>query len=406
MSSSSSATSAPLRPGVAFILVIAALDVMSMGLVIPVLPKLIVEVTGSDADAGWWMGVMMALWAAMQFVFSPLIGCLSDRYGRRPVILISAAGLAADWVLMALAPNLWWLVVGRMLGGITSSSFTAVFAYMADITPPEGRARAYGLVGAAFSAGFVLGPALGGILGASDPRLPFWIAAGLSGLAFLWGLFVLPESLPPARRAPFNIRRANPFGALRLLAGAGLPRLASVNFLVYFVHHLFGVVFVLYAARRYGWGTFEVGLLLAFAGALDVVVQSAIVGPLSRRFGERTTMLIGLVGGAAGVACMGLAPSGAWLTAAIVLNATWGLAMPTTQALMTSLVSEREQGRLQGANNSVGAIAGVASPLLFGSVYGATAADWPGAVFLGAALLLLVAAAIGLKVAARATASA
>lgn len=402
MSPSPSAPSAQLRPGVAFILAIAVLDVMSMGLVMPVLPKLIVELTGSDANAGWWMGIMTALWAAMQFVFSPLIGSLSDRYGRRPVILVSAAGLAADWVLMALAPNLWWLVLGRLIGGITSSSFTAVFAYMADITPPEGRARAYGLVGAAFSAGFVLGPALGGILGESDPRLPFWVAAGLSGVAFLWGLLVLPESLPRERRAPFNARRANPFGALRLLSGPGLPRLASVNFLVYFVHHLFGVVFVLYAARRYGWGTFEVGLLLAFAGALDVVVQSAIVGPVSRRLGERTTMLIGLVGGAAGVAAMGLAPTGPWLIAATVLNASWGLAMPTTQALMTSLVSEREQGRLQGANNSVGAIAGIASPLLFGWAYGATAASVPGAVFFVAAALLLVAAAVGLKVAARA----
>lgn len=402
MSPSSPATSASLRPGVAFILVIAALDVMSMGLVIPVLPKLIVELTGSDQHAGWWMGVMVALWAAMQFIFSPLIGSLSDRYGRRPVILVSAAGLAADWVLMALAPNLWWLVVGRILGGITSSSFTAVFAYMADITPPEGRARAYGLVGAAFSAGFVLGPALGGVLGQGDPRLPFWIAAGLSGLAFLWGLLVLPESLDPAKRTRFNIRRANPFGALRMLSGRGLPRLAGINFLVYFAHHLFGVVFVLYAGRRYGWGTFEVGLLLAFAGALDVVVQSAIVGPLSRRFGERATMLAGLLFGAAGVAAMGLAPSAPWLIAATVLNAAWGLAMPTTQALMTSLVSEREQGRLQGANNSVGAIAGVASPLLFGWLYGLTAASAPGAVFFGAAALLLLAAAIGLKVAARA----
>ena len=402
MSSLSMAPSAVLRPGVAFILVVAALDVMSMGLVMPVLPKLVVQLTGSEADAGWWTGVMVAVWAAAQFVCSPLIGCLSDRYGRRAVILVSTAGLAADWALMALAPNLWWLVLGRLIGGVTSSSFTAVFAYMADITPPEGRARAYGMIGAAFSAGFVLGPALGGLLGHADPRLPFWIAAGLSGLAFLWGLLVLPESLPAERRTAFDIRRANPFGALRMLSQPGLTRLASVNFLVVFAHYLFATVFVLYAARRFGWGPFEVGMLLALAGALDVVVQSRIVGPLSNRFGERRAMLAGLLFGAAGTAAMGLAPSAPFLVAATVLNAAWGLAMPTGQALMTSLVSEREQGRLQGAVNGVGALAGVAAPLAFGWIYGLTATSAPGTVFLAGGALLLLAAAIGRGAAARA----
>ena len=181
------------RPAIAFVLVTAALDVMAMGLVIPVLPILIEEFAGSASTAGWWNGVMVALWALMQFVFSPIIGSLSDRFGRRPVILISIFGLAVDWVLMALAPNLWWLAVGRIIGGITSSSFTAVYAYLADIIPPEGRAKAYGLVGAAFSAGFIAGPALGGVLGEWGPRTPFWVAAALSALAFLYGLFVLPE---------------------------------------------------------------------------------------------------------------------------------------------------------------------------------------------------------------------
>lgn len=406
MSSHFPTARAGLKPGVAFILVVAALDVMSMGLVMPVLPKLIVELTGSDADAGWWTGVMVALWAGMQFLVSPLIGALSDRFGRRPVVLLSTLGLAADWALMALAPNLWWLAVGRLLGGATSSSFTAVFAYMADITPPGERARAYGLVGAAFSAGFVLGPALGGMLGHSDPRLPFWVAAALSGLAFLWGLLVLPESLPRERRAPFSLRRASPFGALYMLSRPGLARLATVNFLVYFAHHLFSSVFVLYVARRYGWDTWDIGLVLALAGALDIVVQSTIVGPMSKRIGERGTMLTGLVCGAFGIACMGLAPTGAWFVAAIVLNATWGLAMPTTQALMTSRVAETEQGQLQGANNSVGAVAGILSPIAFGWAYGMTVDTFPGAAFVAAACLLFIAAAIGRGVAARAAAAA
>jgi multidrug resistance protein len=203
-------------PAIAFIFVTAVLDVMAMGIVIPVLPALVEEFTGSNASAGIYNGLFVTLWAGMQFVFSPIIGSLSDRFGRRPVILISAAGLAADFALMALAPNLWWLAAARILGGITSSSFTTVFAYMADITEPEKRARAYGLIGAAFSAGFVAGPLIGGVLGEFGPRIPFWAAAGLSSLAFLYGLFVLPESLSPDKRMAFSWRRANPFGALRL----------------------------------------------------------------------------------------------------------------------------------------------------------------------------------------------
>jgi DHA1 family tetracycline resistance protein-like MFS transporter len=240
------------RAAIAFILVTAALDIIAMGLIIPVLPPLIEQFVGSNAQAGIINGVFVALWALMQFVASPVIGSLSDQIGRRPVILLSAAGLAADYVLMALAPNLWWLAVGRIIAGITSSSFTTVFAYMADITLPEQRARAYGLIGAAFSAGFVAGPALGGVLGEISPRAPFWAAAA-SGLAFVYGLFVLPESLAPEKRMPFAWSRASPVGALKLLrTHAELAGLAVVNFLLYFAHHVFSAVFVLYAGARYG----------------------------------------------------------------------------------------------------------------------------------------------------------
>lgn len=391
------------QPALAFIFVTAVLDIMAMGLVVPVLPSLIEEFAGSNAAAGLWNGVMVALWAGMQFIFSPIIGSLSDRYGRRPTILISTAGLAADWMLMALAPNLWWLAVGRIIGGITSSSFTAVFAYMADITEPDKRARAYGLIGAAFSAGFVAGPALGGVLGEWGPRVPFWAAAGMSGLAFLYGLFVLPESLPEDRRMPFSWARANPFGALRLLRShPELSGLAVVNFLIYFAHHVFSAVFVLYAAARYGWGAFEVGILFAMVGALDMVVQGVLVGPAAQRFGDRKVMVFGLTLGAVGITCMGLAPSGWLFTLAMFPNALWGLAMPTLQSLMTRRVSEREQGQLQGANNSVASIAGIASPLFFGWVYEMSAADAPGLSFLIAAAVLLAGAAIGALVAKRA----
>lgn len=367
------------RAAIAFILVTAVLDIVAMGIVIPVLPHLIEEFVGSNARAGLLNGVFVALWAGMQFLASPVIGSLSDQYGRRPVILLSCAGLAADYVLMALAPNLWWLAVGRLVAGVTSSSFTTIYAYMADITEPEKRARAYGLIGAAFSGGFVLGPVLGGFLGEFGPRVPFWVAGALSGVAFLYGLFILPESLPLEKRMPFSWRRANPVGAMILLKRhAELAGLAVVNFLLYFAHHVFSAVFVLYAGLRYGWGPWQVGALLAMVGVLDMIVQGVLVGPASKRFGDRVTMIFGLCGGAVGIALMGWAPTGVAFIVAMFPNALWGLAMPTLQSLMTRRVGESEQGQLQGANMSVASIAGVASPLFFGWIYSVSVGEGGG----------------------------
>lgn len=386
----------PFRPGVAFVLVTAFLDVMAMGLVIPVLPQLIEDFAGSNAAAGLWNGLLVALWATMQFLCSPLIGALSDRYGRRPVLLVSTVGLALDWALMALAPNLWWLAVGRMIGGITSSSFTAVFAYMADITEPQARAKAFGLVGAAFSAGFIAGPALGGVLGEWGPRVPFWAAAGLSALAFLYGLLVLPESLPADRRMAFSWARANPLGSLRLLRShPELSGLAIVNFLLYFAHHVFSAVYVLYAGHRYGLGSFEVGLMLAFAGLAEMLVQGVVVGRVTARLGDRRTMVLGLLFGASGLYAMAVAPDAWTFAAALIPNALWALAMPTMMSLMSGRVSEREQGQLQGANNSVASIAGAVSPLFFGWVYGLSAATNAGLSFLVSGSILLAAAIAG-----------
>ena len=364
------------RAALAFIFVTAVLDIVAMGIIIPVLPVLIEDFVGSNARAGIINGVFVALWAAMQFICSPIIGSLSDQYGRRPVILISCAGLSLDYVLMAVAPDLWWLALGRIIAGITSSSFTTVYAYMADITAPENRARAYGLIGAAFSAGFVLGPVLGGFLGEFGPRVPFWFAAALSAVAFFYGLLVLPESLPVEKRMTFSWKRANPVGALILLKRhTELSGLAVVNFLLYFAHHVFSAVFVLYAAYRYSWGPREVGLLLALVGVLDMLVQGVLVGPVVKRLGDRMTMVLGLVGGTVGIAAMGWAPDGLMFMLAMLPNALWGLAMPTLQSLMTRRVGEDEQGQLQGANMSVASIAGVMSPLFFGWVYSFSVGD-------------------------------
>lgn len=393
------------KAAIAFILVTAALDIIAMGIVMPVLPPLIEEFSGSNARAGIINGVFVALWAVMQFIASPVIGAWSDQVGRRPVILISTAGLAADYVLMALAPDLWWLALGRIIAGVTSASFTTVYAYMADITPPEQRARAYGLIGAAFAGGFIAGPLLGGVLGEWSPRAPFWFAGALSALAFLYGWLVLPESLAAENRMAFTWRRANPFGALRLLRShAELSGLAIVNFLLYFAHHVFSAVFVLYAGQRYGWSALQVGLVLAFAGALDMLVQGALVGPVAKRLGDRATMVLGLAGGALGIASMGLAPTGLLFALTMIPNALWGLAMPTLQALMTRRVSESEQGQLQGANMSVASIAGVISPLFFGWIYSISSGHDAAIPFIGtslliAAIVLLAAAIIGWRVA-------
>jgi DHA1 family tetracycline resistance protein-like MFS transporter len=386
------------RPAIAFIFVTGVLDVMAMGLVIPVLPALVEQFAGSRSAAGLWNGALIALWGGMQFLCSPVIGSLSDRYGRRPVILFSTAGLAIDWMLMALAPNLWWLAAGRLIGGVTSSSFTAIYAYMADITTPEQRARAYGLVGAAFSLGFVAGPALGGVLGAWGPRVPFWAASALSALACLYGWLVLPESLPADCRMAFAWARANPLGSLRLLRlRAGLTGLALVTLLLHFAHHVFSVVYVLYARHRYGLGPFEVGLMLALAGALDMAMQGWAVGRVVERLGDRATLVVGLAGGTLGLVAVGLAPTPELFALALIPNALWGLAMPTLLSLMTRRVSEREQGQLQGANNSVASIAGVASPLFFGWVY-SLSVSLPGASFLIAAAILATGAVIAFQV--------
>lgn len=400
----------PRHAAIAFIFVTAVLDVMAMGIVIPVLPTLIEQFAGSTERAGSLNGLFVGLWALMQFVASPIIGSLSDRYGRRPVILLSTVGLAADYVLMALAPNLWWLALGRIIAGITSASFTTTFAYMADVTPPAERSRAYGLLGAAFSGGFVAGPLLGGVLGEVSPRAPFWAAGTLSAVAFLYGLLVLPESLARDNRMAFSWRRANPLGALALLrTNAALTSLAVVSFFLNFAHHVFSAVFVLYAAHRYGWSAWHVGSLLALVGALDMVMQGLVVGPVVKRYGDPATMVFGLFAGCAGIAAMGLAPNGIWFVASMLPNALWGLAMPTLQALMTKHVSEAEQGQLQGANMSVASIAGIVAPLFFGSVYGMSVGaqprfPHPGTPFFLAALVLLIAALLGWRAARKAAA--
>jgi len=394
------------RAALAFIFVTVVLDVLALGVIIPVLPRLVEGfVSGDTALAAKIYGLFGGVWALMQFFFSPLFGALSDRFGRRPVILASNFGLGLDYIVMALAPSLGWLFAGRVISGITGASISTAWAYIADVTPPEKRAAGYGLIGSAFGLGFVLGPAAGGILGGISPRLPFWVAAALTLTNAMYGLFVLPESLPKDKRAGFKLSRANPLGALRLLRSRPqLMGLASLNFLYWVAHHSLTSVFVLYAGYRYGWGTKTVGLTLAFVGVASVVVQGGLVRPFVKRFGERAGILTGLSFGAIGFAIYGLAPTAHAFWAGIPVFAMMGLFGPSLQGLMTQRVGPSEQGRLQGANTSIMGITGVFAPSMFALVFASfigprAGLHLPGAPFLLASALLAAGVLIAYRVA-------
>ena len=389
---------APRRAALAFIFVSLILDIVAFGIVIPVLPQLIKGFVGGDTQrAAHWYGIFGTTWAAMQFLCSPLLGALSDRFGRRPVLLLSITGLGLDYLLMALAPSLTWLFVGRVLSGMTAAGFATATAYIADVTPPERRAASFGLVGAAWGFGFIIGPALGGILGASNPRLPFFVAGGIALLNALYGLVVLPESLPPERRAPFRWTRANPLGALTLLrAHRELIGLASASLFYAIGHTVFSSVFVLWAGYQLGWDARQVGYALAMVGVLNVVVQGGIVRPLVQRLGERRAIAIGATAGAAGFFLYGIATSelAFWLGALVYCPA--GLFNPSLLGLISRRVGPSEQGQVQGANSSLTGIAGMIGPALFTAAFSSAiapggAVHLPGIPFLIAAALFAAA---------------
>ena len=403
--SESIAGATPLRgAAVAFIFVTVLLDTLALGVIIPILPKLIESFVNNDtANAARIFGLFGTVWALMQFFFSPIAGALSDRFGRRPVVLLSNFGLALDYVVMALAPSLTWLFVGRVISGITSASISTAFAYITDLTAPEKRAAVFGKIGVAFGAGFILGPALGGLLGGIEPRLPFWVAAGLSFANGLYGLLILPESLPRDRRSPFRWKSANPVGALHLLrADRVLAGLSIANFFGQLAHVVLPSTFVLYATYRYGWGTTTVGATLALVGICSMVVQGTAIGPIVKRFGERRALLLGLACGAAGFLIFGAAPTGALFWLGIPVMALWGLAGAATQALLTRLVSPDHQGQLQGATSSVQSVSQLVGPFLFTLTFayfiGSDAPlQLPGAPFLLASVLLLLALAVAAR---------
>ena len=395
----------PRQAAFVFILVTVLLDMLALGMIVPILPRLVIDfVDGNHALAADVYGWFGSVWALMQFLFSPVQGSLSDRFGRRPVILASNIGLGLDYILMALAPSLVWLFVGRVISGMTAASFSVANAYIADVTPPELRAARYGMIGAAFGAGFIIGPALGGLLGSDDPRLPFWVAAGFSLVNAAYGVLVLPESLPLSKRAPFSWRRANPLGSLTLLRShRELFGLASASFLNSLAHAALPSVTVLYMTFRYGWDARMIGFSMTFIGACALVVQGGLIGRFVAHFGDRAALITGLAFGVAGFAAFGLAWTGTLFWIGIPILALWELGGAAIQALMTKRVSAHEQGQLQGANASLMGIANMIGPIFFTVTYAraitSSFGPWlSGAPFLLAAAFLTAAMIIGARV--------
>ncbi|HKP95401.1 MAG TPA: TCR/Tet family MFS transporter [Fibrobacteria bacterium] len=398
------------KAALAFIFVTVVLDMLALGITIPVLPKLILEFKGRDsAQAAAVFGAFGTLFAAMQFFFAPVLGAVSDRFGRRPAILFSNFGLGLDYILMALAPSLAWLFVGRAISGICAASFSIPSAYIADVTTPEKRAAGYGLMGAAFGLGFVIGPAFGGLLGDMDPRLPFWVAAGLSLANALYGLFILPESLPPEKRAAFGWARANPAGSFLLLRKYPEVRIvAVVAFFSYLAHEVLPSMWVLYTDYRYHWSAKTVGLTLAVVGVFSALVQGGLIRKGVAYLGERRALLLGLFCGAAGFAVYGLAPTPAIFFLGIPFGALWGFAGPSAQAIMSQRVDPTEQGRLQGALAGLRGVSGMIGPAVFTAVFAwsigpGAPRPMPGAPFLLAAILLSASLLIAFSAAGRPT---
>lgn len=360
-------SSAPARqPAVGFIFVTLVLSVVGFGLLIPVLPALVKEFQGgSVSDGAHAYGWIISTYALMQFVGAPIMGSLSDRFGRRRIILIATAGSAIDYVIMALSPTLAWLFIARIIAGFTAGVLSTANAYIADVTPPEKRAQSFGLLGAAFGIGFVIGPVLGGFLGHYDLRLPFWVAAGCSTLNWLWGYFVLPESLKPENRRAFEWKRANPIGAL--LALGHLPAvlaLAGSYFIIMLAQTIMQSTWALYTDARYHWGPLQVGLSLMTAGVLSGLVQATLVKKIVPRIGEARAVVIGLTISILSMLGYGLATEGWMIYLIIFFGAFAGLSGPALQSYITKHVPANEQGAVQGVYGGLASLAGIPGPLI------------------------------------------
>jgi MFS transporter, DHA1 family, tetracycline resistance protein len=362
----------PGKHAVAFVFVVVLIDMMGFGLIMPVLPRLIEDVGHMNlADASLIGGWLFVVYGGMQFLVGPTIGNLSDAYGRRPILLLSVLGMAADYLLHALAPTLFWLFVARTISGLCGASYATANAYLADITAPEDRAKAFGLMGAAFGLGFVMGPAIGGLLGELGPRVPFYVAAALSLANAIYGWFILPETLPPEKRRPFEWRRANPFGALRVFATyPGVLPLSIVMGVYFFATSVYPAIWSFWGIARFGWSEAMIGLTLAAFGLVTAIVQGALTGPAVKWLGERRTAILGI--GIAAVAALGygLAPNLAAVIVLLVIHAPEGFVHPALTAMMSNEAPPDAQGELQGGMASIQSLAMLGGTLFYAQIFG------------------------------------
>ncbi len=386
------------RPGkfaVIFVFITVFLDMVGFGLVMPVLPRLIEEVSGANlAGASIWGGWLFFAYGGMQFLFGPAIGNLSDAVGRRPVLLLSVFGLAVDYLLTGFAPNIIWLFVGRIFAGICGASYTTANAFLADVTKPEERAKVFGMMGAAFGLGFVIGPAIGGLLGSFGPRVPFFVAAGLAILNFAYGWFVLPETLAPENRRPFSVARSNPIGALRVFAQyRGVVPLSAVMFLYFLSTAVYPAIWAFWGIAAFGWTEATVGLTLAAFGLMAAIVQGGFTGLVVKKLGERNAAVLGLVTAVIALIGYGLAPGLLAVMILLVIHAPEGFVHPALTAMMSHEAPEDAQGEIQGGIASLQSIGMLLGTVLFAQVFGwfaepGRAAIVPGAPFLLAAIML------------------
>jgi DHA1 family tetracycline resistance protein-like MFS transporter len=387
------------KPALGFIFVTLVLLVLGFGIITPVLPELVKKFRGgSEVEGSDYYGLLVGSFAAMQFFAAPVLGSLSDRFGRRRVLLIALAGTAVDYVITGLAPNLGWMFAARLISGVTAGALATCNAYIADVTPPEKRAQGFGIVGAAFGLGFVIGPALGGILGQVTLSLPFFVAAGCVALNWLYGAFLLPESLPPEHRRPFSWRRANPVSSLLALRRfRGVADLAWMFFITSFSDMMMRSVWVLYTGYRYHWGTLQVGLCLTFVGVMAIVVQGGLVRRIIAATGERRGLVIGLVISAIALASYGFATKGWMLYALVVLGSFGGISGPSAQALITRHVPPDEQGAVQGSLSGLVSLCGIFAPILAAWCFSRGIPEVPGVALFVASGLIVVALALAVR---------
>lgn len=388
-----------------FIFVTALIDIIGIGLIIPITPKLIQEVSQlSDDDVAFWGGLLFTSYACMQFLFAPILGGLSDRYGRRPVLLAALLGFSIDYVVVALAPTLAWIFIARLISGVCGSSLTVANAYIADISTPENRAKNFGMIGAAFGLGFVIGPALGGVLGEIGTRIPFFVAAGLTLLNFLYGYFFIPESLKEENRRSFSFARSNPFGTLqRLFSYKKLAGLLVCLIFVYIAAHATHSNWTFFTEYKFGWSPLDIGLSLMFVGVMVSVVQGVIVGPFVKKNGEVKAVYAGLFFNAVGLFALGMVSESWMVYAVIVPYSLGGLAGPSLQSIMTSQIAENAQGEFQGGLTSLATFTNIFGPLIMTTLIFSyftdpkNGYDLPGAPFFLGTILAIIGVMIAYK---------